>query len=94
MFYKRVANYLPLVYHNVIFDVEEDKMHIELSMRADKLAVDGREIPIQFIVRFTEQDGVSGKLDFSTDISLTVRDLTEANNPATNYTEERKTLDR
>ena len=56
-----------------------------MSVRADKLLTDGTEIPIQFVVRFVERDGVSNKQDFSTDVSLFVRDWTDGNDPSKLY---------
>ena len=56
-----------------------------MSVRADKLLTDGTEIPIQFVVRFVEKDGVSNKQDFSTDVSLFVRDWTDDNDPSKLY---------
>ena len=61
------------------------KVEVELSVRADKFLTDGTEIPIQFVVRFVESDGVSNQKDFSKDISLTVKDLTESNDPSKLY---------
>ena len=44
---------------------------MEVSVRADKEALDGDEIPLQLIVRFVQDDtGVTGLRDFSTDVSL------------------------
>ena len=67
-------------------------------MRADKELKEGDQIPIQFVVRFAgislfltvfddallERNGANGQ-DFSKDITLTVRDLTESNDPSQLY---------
>ena len=45
-------------------------MEVEVSVRADKEAEDGVEIPLQFIVRFVQDDGVTGLRDFSKDVSF------------------------
>ena len=83
------------------------KVEVELSVRADKDLVDGDEIPIQLIVRLVEMDGTTGLQvgantapstntlwqDFATDITLTVRDLTTANDPSTAYTAAMRNID-
>ena len=43
---------------------------MEVSVRADKDALEGDEIGLQFIVRLVQEDGVTGLRDFSTDVSF------------------------
>ena len=93
MFYKRVANVVGLQHYQLTNNPDDDKVYVELSVRADKDTPAGTEIPIQFTVRFVQKDGSTGLLDFTKDIYLTVRDLTDSNSPATSYTAEMKAND-
>ena len=43
---------------------------MEVSVRADKDALEGDEIGLQFIVRLVQEDGVTGLRDFSTDVNF------------------------
>ena len=93
MFYKRVANVVPLQHYQLTNNPDDDKVYVELSLRADKDIPAGTEIPIQFTVRFVQKDGTTGLLDFTKDVYLTVKDLTTDNSPETTYTKEMKAND-
>ena len=45
-------------------------MDVEVSVRADKEAMDGDKISLKFIVRFVQDDGITGLRDFSMDVSF------------------------
>ena len=54
------------IYHTITIH----QVDVEVSVRADKDALEGDEIGLQFIVRLVQEDGVTGLRDFSTDVSF------------------------
>ena len=57
---------LMYIYHTITIH----QVDVEVSVRADKDALEGDEIGLQFIVRLVQEDGVTGLRDFSTDVSF------------------------
>ena len=55
---------------------------MEFSVRADKLSKPGDKIDFKFTARLENDDDA---IDHTTDIQLTVEELTEDNNPVTEY---------
>ena len=57
-----------LIFRQLAIIIISNQVDVEVSVRADKEALDGDQIPLQFIVRFVQDDGVTGIRDFSTDV--------------------------
>ena len=57
---------LMYIYHTITIH----QVDVEVSVRADKDALEGDEIGLQFIVRLVQDDGVTGLRDFSTDVNF------------------------
>ena len=89
-FFRYVANTGKVQHHVVADSVEEDWLEIHTSVRADKLSPAGTTVPLQFTVKLWNGAYTS----WTKDVSLTVRDRTQANSPETPYTDTMKLRDK
>eukprot|EP00090_Calanus_glacialis_P002056 TRINITY_DN11545_c0_g1_i1.p1 TRINITY_DN11545_c0_g1~~TRINITY_DN11545_c0_g1_i1.p1 ORF type:complete len:1257 (-),score=209.03 TRINITY_DN11545_c0_g1_i1:263-3970(-) len=88
-FYRYAANVALIQQYPLVNSEDENKIEVEVSIRADKLAAAGTEVKIEFTAFFNG----NGDQNFKTDLTLSVVEKTDTNLIPTTYTRAMKNRD-
>ena len=86
-FYRYASNYAEIIHDEVTANAVENMVHVEVAIRPDKDAPDNTVIGIQLILKL-------GSTTIIEPVTLVIKDLTDDNSPATNYTVQAKKKDK
>ena len=87
MFYRYAASWTEMLHSELVADDKENKVVVEVSVRADKEASVGDLLSLELVIEMG--DGVAA----TQDVLLQVQALSDDNNPQSEYTEAMKVMD-
>ena len=87
MFYRYAASWTEMLHSELLADDKENKVVVEVSVRADKEASVGDLLSLELVIEMG--DGVAA----TQDVLLQVQALSDDNNPQSEYTEAMKVMD-
>ena len=87
MFYRYAASWTEMLHSELVADDKENKVVVEVSVRADKEASVGDLLSLELVIELG--DSVAA----TKDVLLQVQALSDDNNPQSKYTEAMKVMD-
>ena len=87
MFYRYAASWTEMLHSELLADDKENKVVVEVSVRADKEASVGDLLSLELVIEMG--DGVAA----TQDVLLQVQALSDDTNPQSEYTEAMKVMD-
>ena len=87
MFYRYAASWTEMLHSELVADDKENKVVVEVSVRADKEASVGDLLSLELVIELG--DSVAA----TKDVLLQVQALSDDNNPQSVYTEAMKVMD-
>lgn len=87
MFYRYAASWTEMLHSELVADDTENKVVVEVSVRADKEASVGDLLSLEMVIELG--DSVAA----TKDVLLQVQALSDDNNPKSEYTEAMKVMD-
>ena len=87
MFYRYAASWTEMLHSELVPDDKENKVVVEVSVRADKEASVGDLLSLELVIEMG--DSVAA----TQDVLLQVQALSDDNNPQSEYTEAMKVMD-
>ena len=87
MFYRYAASWTEMLHSELVADDKENKVVVEVSVRADKEASVGDLLSLELVIELG--DSVAA----TKDVLLQVQALSDDNNPQSEYTEAMKVMD-